>query len=359
MKKTLLIPFTLLLLTACKPPKVEDTRVTNQIKTITITVDSSMVNPTMRQTPETLVVNSDLTLLLSSGKTLNMTKAQFNKLIEDIKFVDLSTLKEIKHPPALGGSYKSISITTEKNDYGFRSNNGTDYPPLIAQLNHKIYQLIGKLTAPSNSTDEWKKLKQLKEYTTTDFNLKEGVEYLEIRTYYRGQKEKKYRIEDYSIAIRMGQTPLSFFKPKLVEEFKKIAPNLSKETNLKHVAFCLMSGCTSNISNGFMIDSHNKMWVMNTTEDILNMIGDVDTPAEAKLVLWLNDRRMGEPKEDIYQYRKSSNGYKILYEYDNSLSNDGDCGHFIYEMFITKNGKITQKKLLKKSDSKNGCLAMD
>ena len=351
---------TLLLFTACQTtPYVEDsTRVNNQIKTITITVDSSMVNPTMRQTPETLVVNSDLTLLLSSGKTLKITKAQFNKLIEDIKFVDLSTLKEIKHPPTVGGSYKTTSITTDKGNYAFMSNNGTDYPPLIAQLNYKINQLINRLSK-QESTDQWQKLKPLEDYSPDDFNLKKGVEYLEIRTYHKGQKEKKYRTKDYSIAIRMGETPLSFFEPKLIKAFKKIAPNLSNETNIKQVGFCLMSGCVSKISNGFMIDSHNKMWVMNTTEDILNMIGEVDTPAEAKLVLWLDDKRMGEPEEDIYQYQKVDNGYKILYEYDNSLSNLGECGHFIYEMFITKNGKITQKKLLKKSEPKNGCLAMD
>ena len=358
MKNKLLIPFVLLLLTACKIPKVENTRVNNQIKTIIIDVDRSMVNPMMPQTSTKLVLNSDLTLLLSSGKKVNITKAQFNELIKDIKFVDLSKLKEIKHPPMVGGSYKSTSITTDKGKYGFSSNNGTDYPPLIAQLNHKIYQFINRLSK-QESTDQWQKLKPLEDYSPADFNLKKGVEYLEIRTYHKGQKEREYRTKDYSIAIRMGQTPLSFFEPKLIKAFKKIAPNLSNETNIKQVGFCLMSGCVSQISNGFMIDSHNKMWVMNTTEDILNMIGEVNTPAEAKLVLWLNDKRMGEPEEDIYQYQKVDNGYKILYEYDNSLSNVGECGHFIYEMFITKNGKITQKKLLKKSESKNGCLAMD
>jgi len=124
-----------LLLTACQMPKVEDKRVDNKIKTITIDSDSSMVNPMMPQTNTKLILNSDLTLLLPSGKKTNISKAQFNKLIEDIKFVDLSKLKEIKHPPALGGSYKTTSIITDKGEYGFSSNNGTDYPPLIGQLN--------------------------------------------------------------------------------------------------------------------------------------------------------------------------------------------------------------------------------
>jgi len=226
------------------------------------------------------------------------------------------------------------------------------------RFTYKIRKLINRLSK-SNTPDTWQKLKLLKDYSPTDFNLKKGVEYLEIRTYFKGQRNREYNTKKYQIDVSMGQTPLSFFEPKLIKMFKKVAPNLSKETNLKYMSFCLMGGCAFKISNGFMIDSRKKMWVMNTTEDILNMIGEVDTPAEAKLVLWLNNKKRGEQKEDIYQYHQSTNGYKILYEYDNHLSNFGECGHFIYEMFIGKDGNITQKKLLKKSESKQGCLAMD
>jgi len=351
------MPLILLLLTACQIPKAENKRVNNQIQTIIIDSDTSMVNPMLPKTNAKLVLDSNLTLLLGNGKKINISKAKFNKIIKDIKFVDLTKLKDIKHPPTLGGSYKTVLIKTDKGVYGFSSNKETDYPVLIGQLAYKINQLI-KIPTNSN-TSKWQKLKLLKDYSSTDFNLKEGVEYLEIRTYFRGQQESEYHTKQYKVIVHMERTPLSFFEPKLLKEFKKIVPNLSKESNLKSVSFCLMRGCTSIISNGFMIDEHKKMWVMNTTEDILNMIGDVDTPAEVKLVLWLNDKKMSESKEDIYKYLKSPKGYKILHEYDNSLSNLGECGHFTYEMFISKKGKIIQKKLLKKSESKKGCLAVD
>ena len=120
-----------------------------------------------------------------------------------------------------------------------------------------------------------------------------------------------------------------------------------------------MAGCTHILGNGMMIDSKKKMWSMNTTEDIIDMIGKVDTLAEAKLVLWLNDKDMGESKDDSYKYRKVSNGYEVQHEFDNSISNFGECGHFLYEMTVSKEGKVGKKKLLKKSESQHGCLAMD
>ena len=208
------------------------------------------------------------------------------------------------------------------------------------------------------SDDKWHQLQLLKEYDATDFNLKKGVEYLEIRIYTKGQKEENYSTK-YNVAVAMQHIPLELFDAKLLKEFKHVHPNFSKDTNIKKTGFCLMSGCVRIIGNGLMIDSKRKIWSMNTTEDILNMIGEVDTPAEVKLVLWLNSERMVEPKDDIYKYRKVSNGYELLHEFDNSISNFGECGHFLYKMFVGKDGKVSKKKLLKKSESKNGCLAVD
>ena len=207
---------------------------------------------------------------------------------------------------------------------------------------------------------KWQKLKSLKEYPASAYTLKEGVEYLEIRNYIKGNKDKRYNIKKYGVTVSMQSTPLKSFSPKMVKKFKALSPNLSKQTNIKASSFCLMSGCVSQISNGFMIDSHGKMWRMNTTEDIIDMLGKIDTPAEAKLVLWLNNKNRSTSDEDHKdKYRKTSNGYTVISEYENSIMNFGECGHFTYRININKKGKITGKKLLKKKPSKNGCLAMD
>ena len=210
----------------------------------------------------------------------------------------------------------------------------------------------------SSNEGKWHNLKPLKEYALSDFHLKDDIAYLEIRLYGKGQRETNYATK-YKVKVRMGETPLESFDAKLVKEFKALKPNLSKETNLKRVGFCLMYGCSHLIGNGFMIKRDNQIWKMNMTEDVLKMIDEVDTPAEVRLVLWLDDEKMAGYEKEKYQYRKVSNGYEILHEYENSLSNIGECGRFTYEMFVTKDGEITKNKLLKKSNEDVGCLAMD
>ena len=220
--------------------------------------------------------------------------------------------------------------------------------------------LILLLTGLHAKSAKWQELKSLKEYSASAYMLKEGVEYLEIRNYIRGMKDKRYNIKKYDVTVSMQRLSLESFSPKMVKKFKALSPNLSKQTNIKRSGFCLMSGCVSRISNGFMIDSHGKMWRMNTVNDVIGMLGEIDTPAEAKLVLWLNNKNRGISDDNHKdKYRKTSKGYTIISEYDNSIDNFGECGHFTYRINISKKGKITEKKLLKKKPSKNGCMTMD
>jgi len=346
-----------LLFTACKPPQPKTTGINNNIKTITVSKDSSMVNPMSPTLGSSgVILSSDLTL--SSGtKKRKITQSQFDRAIKDIKSIDLSKLKGKKHPPLLGSSYKSVSIKTDKGSYFFSEDSYTDYPPVIERLADKIYKINSSLPSP-RSDGKWHTLKELKEYVPSNFILKDDIEYLEIRLYTKGEREQNYSTK-YNVKVRMGQTPLESFDAKLVKEFKDVKPDLSKETNLKKVAFCLMNGCTHLIGNGFMIKSDKKIWKMNTTQDILDMIDEVNTPAEVRLVLWLHNDKFGNYEKEKYQYRKVSNGYEILHEYENSLSNIGECGRFTYEMFVGSDGKISKNKLLKKSTENVGCLAMD
>lgn len=224
----------------------------------------------------------------------------------------------------------------------------------------KILLLISTLIFLGCSNSALKTFQPIKEYKIDEYKLKKGVEYLEIREYIQSPSQSKYDIENYGTIITMQSKPLESFSPKLMKAFKKIKPNLGKESNIRSSRFCLMRGCTSRISNGFMIDSNNKIWVLNEVKDILEMIGEVDTPAEVNLVLWLNDKhRSISDKNYKDKYRKTSEGYTIISQYDNSISNSGECGLFTYEIDIAKNGEMTKKKLLKKEASKHGCLAID
>ena len=224
----------------------------------------------------------------------------------------------------------------------------------------KIVLLVLLVTGVHAKSIKWQKLKSLKSYPASAYTLKDGVEYFEIREYYNGVKDTKYNIKNYRVTVKMGITSLKSFSPKMVKKFKALRPNLSKQTNIKKSNFCLMSGCVSRISNAFMIDDHGKIWRMNEVKDVIGMLGEIDTPAEVKLVLWLNDKnRDTEDRNHKDKYRKTSKGYTVISEYDNSIMNLGECGYFTYRLKIGKNGKITEKKLLKKKPSKNGCMTMD
>jgi hypothetical protein len=256
----------------------------------------------------------------------------------------------------VGSSYKSLSIETDKKSYSFSDTNSEDYPQLIAVLARKMYDLNRELI--ENSDGEWHNLKELKAYDLRDFNLRDDVSYLEIRLYTKRAKEEEFD-RKYNVKVAMGTMPLSSFDARLVRKFKRVKPNLSNETNIKRVGFCLMLGCTHILGNGFMINKDKKIWTMNMREDIVQMIGQVDTPAEVRLVLWLHDKNLASYDKDEYQYKKVSDGYEILHKYTNTLSNIGECGHFTYEMFVTKDGKVSKNKFLTKSTKNVDCLAID
>ncbi len=224
----------------------------------------------------------------------------------------------------------------------------------------KVLLLVFLLTGVEAKSVKWYKLKALKEYPSSAYSLKEGIEYLEIRSYYRGVGERGYNTSDYTTLLSIHRKSLLSFDSKIVKRFKSSQPNLSKDTDIKKSSMCLMSGCVSRIGNAFVIDSKGRVLRMNQVEDIIAMLGEIDTPAEAKVVLWLNEKYRDITDENYKdKYRKTTKGYVVLSEYDNSIANFGECGNFTYRIEISKKGKITQKKLLKTEPSKDGCIAVD
>ena len=199
----------------------------------------------------------------------------------------------------------------------------------------------------------WQYLKPLKKYPSHAYSLKVGVAYFEVREYTWSTQDKINK-NIYKIIMSSGKMPLTSFDKKIQKRFKGVAPNLSKEANIRKRGSCLLSGCTFAQSNGFMINDQQKIWRMNEISDVMKYLGIIDTPAELKLVLWLNNEAH---KKD--RYRNTSNGYIVISEYDNSIDNFGECGHFVYRLKVSKKGKITEKKLLKKTESKDGCMTAD
>ncbi len=208
-------------------------------------------------------------------------------------------------------------------------------------------------------THEWQELKALESYPASAYRLKEGVEYMEIRTYSKhvsgmiGMTPLKTYFKKY-VAVKLGKKSLDSFDPKVVENFKALSPSTPEETNIRKNQFALMSAFTSYASNGFMIDKNNKAWQINRVSNVIGKLGEIDTIAEVKFVLWLNDKhRSTMDRKHKDKYRKTSKGYIVISEYENQMTNYGECGHFTYQINISKQGKITQNKLLKKKPVKS------
>ncbi len=143
--------------------------------------------------------------------------------------------------------------------------------------------------------------------------------------------------------MSLYRTPLTSLGPKIVKKFHKLTPNTSSKSNI--VIHDIQSGGVGcyYLYNGFTIDDKGKMLRMNMVEDIVGFLGEIDTPAEAQVVLWLNNKKSGD------LYRKTSKGYEAIVEY----KDNGYCKKFKYKATINKKGKITQYKLLKSKSLKH------
>ncbi len=193
----------------------------------------------------------------------------------------------------------------------------------------KIILWIVLLTGLHSKDIKWHMAETIEMYALDQnsvFNLKDHVAYLEIRWEEKGNNE-------YMI---IKKVPLDSFGTKIVKQFHDLKPKYSAKANLL------------NKGNAFFIDDKGKIWQMDMIEDVMSLLGDIDTPAEAQLVLWLH--RGCNAKE----YSRTSKGYKMLVEEHEGKK----C--YLDEIFISKKGKLSSKsmklkcqKIAKKQSIKN------
>jgi len=199
----------------------------------------------------------------------------------------------------------------------------------------------------------WKKLdrEELRSYKRGEYHLRQDVQCLEVRRYPVNKNNKLDR-NYWSNIITWCVIPYKSFDPKLMKDFRKAKPNLSRNGNIgKREA--------GYISNAFVLDSKNQMWRMNMVEDVIRYLGDIDTLAEARLVLWLYG------KEKPYKYRKTSKGYEFLIAYTKSTAGCQKCSstevciedkEILEKAIVNKKGEISFFKLLKSKVLKQECI---
>jgi len=188
---------------------------------------------------------------------------------------------------------------------------------------------------------KWQELKPLYKYPASAFHLKDDVSVMEIRRYGTYDNYKKYNKP--TIRMKYHKTPLKLLNSNLVKRFKNAAPNLSKSGNIHRT-----SKSSVEISNAFIIDNSGDILKMNEIVDVIDFMGEIDTPAEAQLILWLYNKREGA------KYRKISKGYEIIIKYEKSYPSskgDGKIAEICEEIreatdraIINKKGKIITYK---------------
>ena len=99
------------------------------------------------------------------------------------------------------------------------------------------------------------------------------------------------------------------------------------------------------LMNGFMMDKNNKVWRMDEVKDVITQLGDIDTPAEARLILWIHGYTNGN------HYYKRANGYEITYTYETTESSKNsqcvDHKEITEKALVNKKGEIVSRKKLK------------
>ena len=167
----------------------------------------------------------------------------------------------------------------------------------------KIVLLTLLMTGLHAKGAKWQNLKRIYKYPTSAFHLKDDISVMEIRCYSTYDNYKKYNKP--TIKMKFYKTPLKLLDSKLVKRFKNAAPNLSKSGNIHRT-----SKSSVEISNAFIVDNSGSILKMNEIVDVIGFMGEIDTPAEAQLILWLHNKREG------VQYRKTSKGYEMIIKYE-------------------------------------------
>jgi len=207
----------------------------------------------------------------------------------------------------------------------------------------KTMLVVILLTFTANA--DWKPLKSLDHYGPKAFTLKKGVVYVELRKYSKltEMAEKVAVSKNTRVALRIYQSA-----PRKINIFSRIPPK--ERYAIKKDEYVGLVSSSSWYYNGFMQDSTGKIWRLENTKDIINMLYPIDTLADLRLVLWLNSDAKEKAEKHSAKYRKNGSGY-IVREKHSSHEYNGwkyACGEYIFEYKINASGKVTQKKLIKK-----------
>ncbi len=206
----------------------------------------------------------------------------------------------------------------------------------------KIVLLALLSTGVYAKSEKWEKLHSVvdRAYTLGDYHFKKPIECLELRSYSIDPKTRKRTDQSFVALVSVCSSSLS---SRTLRKFRKIDPALSEKGDIRR------EKNPRDVINAMVIDSEGKMWRMNEITDLIDLMGEIDTPVEAQMVLWLNGENEAE------RCRKSARGYEVIVEEHRYSGKNGFVDFvetFTYQTMVGPMGKISRKKLLKRSGKK-------
>ena len=176
----------------------------------------------------------------------------------------------------------------------------------------KIVLLALLIVSVNAKSAKWQKLKPLNAYNGSAYNLKENVEYMEIR-WYATKKGKKI-----TKTLKLYKKPLESYPKETISKLRLLKPKYSNDADI---------GWTG---NAFFIDTKGKMYQMDMRKDIIGLLGKIDRPAEVELILYLNNA------EGRHYFKKTSKGYKTK-----SVEKLKGCTSMVQQGNVDTSGKYT------------------
>ena len=182
--------------------------------------------------------------------------------------------------------------------------------------------------------------------SANDIHPSENVKCMEIRSY-ENNPNNKNTYHRWIRHVTWCSEPISGIDPVLYKKFSMAKPMRTKESNIG-------GSHPGRLINGFLIDKNNKVWRMDEVKDVITQLGEIDTPAEARLVLWIHGYTNGN------HYYKTAKGYEITYTYkttENSKSPQCvDYKEITEKALVNKKGEIVSRKKLKSRSLKRECI---
>ena len=194
---------------------------------------------------------------------------------------------------------------------------------------------------------ELKKFKPLKECTLSDYNFDWDIRYFEIVSFSSKPSDGKH----FELNNKAGFLSIAKYGIEVPPKKRDIALNYISKALMKSDYFWKVPMPPIFFYNFYTIlflkkaDPHFQ--AVSELKDVKDMLGDIDTPQE--LYLWLYIRDDIYSFRDIEGYKKTKNGYRVYYKGINPFT----CIYKEYYKEYDKNGYLLHSDTLKEYREKD------